>query len=314
MQPFNQRTMISRRSLRIRVFQFLFSYFKQDPLPSADYVKQQCFKSLEKTYYFYLVILSLLDEMRVLESDDIERKKNKLIQKKNEFIPFFTIQPFLVALKEYKPFYQKLTEYKVNFGNDKDWVRSIYRNFRKSDLFQSYQESEKLEPHLFQFIELFITDYLYHNDLLEHYFDEQSQFAHEDLYISLNFALKNLEEFEKHHTIKIFNLYKDEKSDKKFVENLIHYTIQNYKIFDSYIQKYSENWDLERINYTDLLLLKMCLVELIYFPDIPLKTSVDEYIEISKDYSTAQSYVFINGILVGLIKEFSEKNMIQKTP
>ncbi|GIV27696.1 MAG: N utilization substance protein B [Bacteroidia bacterium] len=306
--------MISRRSLRIRVFQFLFSYFKQDPPPSIDFVKQQCLKSLEKTYYFYLLILSLLDEMRVLETDDIERKKNKFIQKNTEFTPFFTIHPFLITLKEHKPFYQKITEYKVNFGNDKDWIYSIYRNFRKSELFQTYQESEKSEEHLFECLEMFITDYLYHNELLEHFFEEQSQFAQEDLYISLNFVIKNIEEFQNNHTIRIFNLYKDEKVDKKFVEELIQYTIQNFKLFDSYIQKYSENWDLDRINYTDLLLLKMCLVELIYFPDIPLKTSVDEYIEISKDYSTSQSYIFINGILVGLIKDLTENGMIQKTP
>ncbi len=306
--------MISRRSLRIRAFQYLFSYFKQEPYPSIEYFKQQCLKSLDKTYYFYLLMLSLLDEMRLLELNDKEKYKNKLIKAHVEFIPFFSTNPFLLALKENQLFYQKLTAHKVHFGKDKDWVYTVYKNFRKSEMFKNYSESEHSEKTALQFLEEFVTDYLYHNELVENFFDEESQFAQEDLYISLNFILKNIEEFEKQKKLEIFSLYKDEKVDKKFVEDLMHYTAQNFKVFDTYIQKYSENWDLERINYSDLLLLKMCLVELIYFPEIPLKTSVDEYIEISKEYSTSQSYVFINGILVGLIKDLREKGMLHKTP
>ncbi len=306
--------MISRRSLRIRAFQYLFSYFKQEPYPSIEYFKQQSLKSLDKTYYFYLLMLSLLDEMRILELNDKEKHKNKLIKANVEFIPFFSINPFLLALKENQLFYQKLTAHKVNFGKDKDWVHAVYKNFRKSEMFKNYSESKHSEKIALLFLEEFVTDYLYHNELVENFFDEESQFAQEDLYISLNFILKNIEEFEKQKKLEIFSLYKDEKVDKKFVEDIMHYTAQNFKVFDTYIQKYSENWDLERINYSDLLLLKMCLVELIYFPEIPLKTSVDEYIEISKEYSTSQSYVFINGILVGLIKALREKGMLHKTP
>lgn len=306
--------MISRRSLRIRAFQYLFSYFKQEPYPSIEYLKQQCLKSLDKTYYFYLLMLSLLDEMRLLELNDREKYKNKLIKTSVEFIPFFSTNPFLLALKENQLFYQKLTAHKVYFGKDKDWVQAVYKNFRKSEMFKNYSESEHSEKTALQFLEEFVTDYLYHNELVENFFDEESQFAQEDLYISLNFIFKNIEEFEKQKKLEIFSLYKDEKVDKKFVEDLMHYTAQNFKVFDTYIQKYSENWDLERINYSDLLLLKMCLVELIYFPEIPLKTSVDEYIEISKEYSTSQSYIFINGILVGLIKDLREKGMLHKTP
>ncbi|MCX8167328.1 MAG: transcription antitermination protein NusB, partial [Candidatus Micrarchaeota archaeon] len=133
-----------------------------------------------------------------------------------------------------------------------------------------------------------------------------------DLYLSLNLVSKTIDEFLKTGEIKILPMYKDEYSDKLFVEKLLNYTIQNYTAFDDYIARYSKNWDLERINYSDLLLIKMCMVELIYMPEIPLKSSVDEYIEISKEYSTPQSYIFINGILVGVIKDLQEKGMINK--
>ena len=305
--------MISRRALRIRTFQILFSYFKQSPPPSVEIVKRQCFQSLDKTYYFYLMMLSLLDEFRVLEVNDIEKQKSKFIKINDSTSSVFTKHPFFLALKNSREFYQKLSEYKVNFGTDKDWVITIYKNLKQQEFYQRYDQlNHPSKEDSAYFIEELLVEYLYNHPLVEHYFEENSQFDLDDLYLSLNLVLKTFEEFERSGYLKIFPPFKDELSDKQFVENLIHFTIQNYSTFDDIIAKYSKNWELERINYTDLLLLKMCLVEIMYMPEIPFKTSVDEYIEISKEYSTPQSYVFINGILAYIIKEFKEKGLIKK--
>jgi len=305
--------MISRRALRIRTFQILFSYFKQSPPPSVEIVKRQCFQSLDKTYYFYLMMLSLLDEFRVLEVNDIEKQKSKFIKTNDSTPSVFTKHPFFLALKNSREFYQKLSEYKVNFGTDKDWVNTIYKNLKQREFYQRYDQlNHPSKEDSAYFIEELLVEYLYNHPLVEHYFEENSQFDLDDLYLSLNLVLKTFEEFERSGYLKIFPPFKDELSDKQFVENLIHFTIQNYSNFDDIIAKYSKNWELERINYTDLLLLKMCLVEIMYMPEIPLKTSVDEYIEISKEYSTPQSYVFINGILAYIIKELKEKGLIKK--
>ncbi len=306
--------MISRRALRIRAFQFLFSFFKQNSQQSTEILKKQCFQSLDKSYYFYLLMLSLLDEFRLLEQNDIERQKNKRVKSKNQNIfPVFTQHPFLLALKNNKVFYKKLDEYKVNYANDKDWIITIYRDLKQEEFYLEYMsKNEHSQEESFLFMDTLISEFLYYNQLLEHYFEEQSQFPQDDLYLSLNIVYKTVEIFYHENTFQILPQYKDEKNDKKFVENLLSYTIQDYSVFDNYISKYSENWDLNRINYSDLLLIKMCLAELIYMPDIPLKTSVYEYIEISKEYSTPQSYVFINGILVNLIKELARKELIKK--
>lgn len=306
--------MISRRALRIRTFQFLFSYFKQDPKPDKSILKKQCFQSIDKSYYFYLMILSLLDEFRILELHQIEKQKNKWIKSEQKtFIPVFTSHPFFINLKDYKDFYQKLNEYKVNFGKDKDWTLSVYKSLIKSEFYREYtQTNEHSKDEQFQFLDNLVTDFLYNHELLEHFFEEESPFAQDDLYLSLNLLNKTISDFEKNNQLMILPKFKDEANDKKFIDNLLDYTIQNYETFDHYISKYSKNWDLERINYSDLLLIKMCMVELIYMPEIPLKSSVDEYIEISKEYSSPQSYIFINGILVGLINDLTEKGMIKK--
>lgn len=306
--------MISRRALRIRTFQYLFGYFKQDPPLSVQLIKKQCFQSLDKTYYFYLLILSLLDEFRVLELNDFEKHKKKFIKNDILPLPVFSNHPFLVALNNEPSFYSLLNSYKVNFGNDKDWVLSLYKNIKESRIYKEYLDvlKESSETDTSLFLHHILSEMLYHSELLENYFEEQSQFASEDMYLSLNLASKTVDEFYTHNKIEILPQYKDPYQDKVFVEQLIDYTVQNYEMFDNYIKKYSENWDIERINYSDLLLIKMCMTELIYMPDIPFKTSVDEYIEISKEYSTPQSYVFINGIMVGVIKEWTENGMLKK--
>ncbi|GIV30037.1 MAG: N utilization substance protein B [Bacteroidia bacterium] len=218
-----------------------------------------------------------------------------------------------MALKDNKTFYQKLNEHKVSFGKDKDWTHTVYKTLTKSDFYNTYRNLNNPDKEQQILFVREILDFLYNNELLEHFFEEESTFAQDDLYLSINITDKTIDEFENSGNLVILPQYKDEKTDKKFVEDLLLYTAQNYYIFDDYISKYSQNWDLERINYSDLLLIKMCMTELIYMPEIPLKSSVDEYIEISKEYSTPHSYVFINGIMVGVIKDLTEKGLIKKT-
>lgn len=306
--------MISRRPLRIRSFQFLFSYFKQTPTPSVEMIKRQCFQSFDKTYNFYLMFLSLLDEFRILELNELDKQKTKYIKKAEVWTPVFSNHPFLLALKEHKAFYQILQHRQVNFGKDPDWIISVYKNLKQEAFYKEYvQKKEFSREASMLFLEQVVGDYLYNNELVEHFFEEESMFPSDDLFISLNIVHKNIEEFEKNNSFFVLPMFKDEEKDRKFVEELLEYTVQQYFNFDTYIAKYSKNWELERINFSDLLLLKMCLVELIYMPDIPLKTSVDEYLEISKEYSTPQSYVFINGLLVGLIDHLQKNDLIKKS-
>ncbi len=305
--------MIYRRAIRMRAFQFLFSYFKQTPPPSLELLKKHFFQSLDKSYYFYLLILSLLDELRTIEINENEKQKSKFI-KNEESSSVFSNHPFLLALIKNKSFHQKLNEYKVNFGNDKDWVQSIYKALKKNDIYTDYiTRKDFSEENAFDFSEQLLLEFLYNNELLEHFFEDESQFAQNDLFFAINATKRTINEFKKNKVFTISPKYKDEISDKKFANELLDYTVQNYHDFDAYITKYSENWDLERIHFSDLLLLKMCMVELIY-TSVPIKTSVDEYIEISKEYSSPQSYIFINGILMTFTKEAIEKGLIKKSP
>ncbi|HNY03980.1 MAG TPA: transcription antitermination factor NusB, partial [Bacteroidales bacterium] len=105
----------------------------------------------------------------------------------------------------------------------------------------------------------------------------------------------------------------DPAEDKKFITGLFRKTIRSSEEYDGLIDARTRNWELERIALTDILLIKMALTELIHFPQIPVKVTMNEYIEISKRFSSQKSKLFINGILDKLVTDLKEEKKIVKT-
>ena len=108
-------------------------------------------------------------------------------------------------------------------------------------------------------------------------------------------------------------LYKDEEDDKEFARQLFKQTIINNTEFENAISERTKNWEVDRIALMDILILKMALTELVTFPNIPVKVSINEFIDISKDYSTPKSKQFVNGVLDKLAADFKEQGKINKT-
>ncbi len=123
--------------------------------------------------------------------------------------------------------------------------------------------------------------------------------------------LKNINDLKKTKSLKIDNLFKDE-DDEAFVLDLFRKVVLNHHKFDEVIDLKTPNWDSERIAELDLIIIKMALTEFMYFPSIPTKVSINEYLEIAKDYSTDKSSVFINGVLDKLLKDYESENKIEK--
>ena len=143
--------------------------------------------------------------------------------------------------------------------------------------------------------------------------EEQSIYWNDevDLVISIiTKTLKNLKEDQDTGEL-IYPLFKKEE-DKDFAKELFQKTIRNYKEYDQIIEENSQNWDLERIAFMDILIMKMAINEILEFPSIPTKVTLDEYIEIAKYYSTEKSNIFINGILDKVIAQLRSENRIHK--
>ena len=162
-----------------------------------------------------------------------------------------------------------------------------------------------------KFIQLLLNEFILDNDIFHHILQENSIFWLDDLpfiALFLKSQINNLTE-EKKSSI-IVDVFKNN-DDKKFAVDLFRKTINNAPEFNTLIEDKVKNWEMERIANMDLILIKMALTEVVYFKEIPIKVSFNEYIEISKYYSTQNSKVFINGILDKIVSQFKREDKIQ---
>ena len=143
------------------------------------------------------------------------------------------------------------------------------------------------------------------------YFEDKNISWVDDIPFVNTWVVKTLNRMSASKVFILGDLYKDE-SDEKFVLELFRKVILNHEKYDEIINKKTPNWDSERIADIDLILIKMAISEFLHFPSIPTKVSINEYIELSKDYSSQKSSFFINGVLDKILKEFTEAKKINK--
>jgi N utilization substance protein B len=162
-----------------------------------------------------------------------------------------------------------------------------------------------------EFIIDVLTDYLSENEVLLSLFEEQNIHWADDTFVAFNSVIRSMEDFEGNY--KVQALLKDEKDDLEFMSVLFNKVVLYRPQLDEIIAHHTQNWELERIAAMDTLLMEMALSEILYLPNIPIKASLNEYIDISKEYSTPNSKTFVNGVLDKAIAQLKSENKIQKT-
>lgn len=305
--------MLNRRFLRIKTMQALYSYFQQD---SGDIVasEKELFKSLDKIYDLYVYVLVLLTDIHHTAHLVIEENKNKRLPSKEDLDPNlrFIQNRVLVALTESGELRKEVANRKISWQNDFDLVRKLYAELKQTELFKNYMEmpqnSIKEDK---QFLISVVTEFLYQHDLLNHLFEEKNMHWADDTFGAFSMITKTIETFT--NEFRLIPLYKDKEDDMKFISTLFRKTIAGDKEYDALIDSKTKNWELERIASMDVLLMKMALAEMMNVSSVPVKVSLNEYIDISKEYSTPNSKTFINGILDKLIADLKRDGKIEKT-
>jgi len=304
--------MLSRRFLRIKTMQALYSYFKNEK-PDMKTFEKELFKSIDQVYDLYLLIINIFAGIYQNELLIIDENKNKRLPSKEDLNPNKRLasNTLLVSIAECAELKDLIEKRKLGSFIDNDIIRRIIAEIKKSAEFEAYLKLEaptlKDDKH---FLNEVIVKVLNENEVLISMFEEKSIYWTDDLYVAYNLVLKNFELFE--GKFKILPLLKDEKDDEEFVSLLFQKTILYRESNIELIQKHVKNWELDRIAEMDMLLMQMCITEFGYLPNVPVKASLNEYIDISKDYSTPNSKVFINGILDKIIFQLKDENKIQK--
>ncbi|MCC6180346.1 MAG: transcription antitermination factor NusB [Bacteroidia bacterium] len=293
--------------------QTLYSYFQQEN-PDIGIYEKELFKSLEKIYDLYLHILVLLTDIHHTAHLVIEENKNKRLPSKEDLQPNlrFIENSFLVALSNSEELKKEVNKRKISWQNDFDLVRKLFLELRQTDLYKNYLASATPSAkENKQFIVLLATDFLYEHELLNHLFEDRNIHWADDTYGAFSMVVKTIENFS--GSFELIPLYKDAEDDKQFITTLFRKTIAGDKEYEKMIDSKTKNWELDRIATMDILLMKMAISEFLHVSNVPVKVSLNEYIDISKEYSTPNSRVFINGVLDKIIAELKQENKIHKT-
>jgi N utilization substance protein B len=309
--------MLNRRHLRIKILQALYAYELSLDKNLAK-AEKELFFSIEKMYDMYLFLLMLMPEMKTIAENRIEEGKRKKLPTEEDKSPNmrFVNNHFLKQLEANIPI-QKLGEKKkINWAGQGPELRKLFKAITETEEYQAYMQLEKptYEDDKEVVIRVF-KRHLINHAALQDFFDERSIFWSDDLDLVASMTIKTLKSFSEDadEYQALLPLWKEPEDEKAFVKTLFRKTITQSDEHSALFKKHADNWEVDRIAVMDMILMKMALTEGRELKQIPIKVTLNEYIEISKYYSTPKSKNFINGILDKIFADMKTSGTIKKT-
>jgi N utilization substance protein B len=282
-----------------------------------DVIREQKFikHSILKMYDLYVLNLQLLVEVQKLAAKKMALSKKKILATKEDLKPNtkFINNTLITAIAESISVEGYVEINKLNnWELDDEYVKIIFDTLQKSDLYKKYidtlEDSFKIDK---AFVIEFFKEIIAPNTKLAEYYEDKMISWVDDIPFVNTWIVKSLSKQKLQNNFVLGSLYKDQ-DDEDFVKDLFQKTILNNKEYEKDITDKTPNWETDRIAGMDMILIKMAITEFINFPSIPTRVTINEYIEISKDYSTENSSYFINGVLDKISKEFIQSKRIVK--
>ena len=307
--------MITRRHIRLKVMQSLYSYFS-NPNNEMAIAEKGMIKDIRSVSELQLVIFSFILEIHKFAVDFMEDNKSKYIPKDDDLNPKmkFVNNRVIIAMQEDELLMKKTARLSAIWRKGElDIIRKVFVSMFKSEQYAAYLNEEKDSFKSDQkFIQLMLNEYILDNEVFIHILQERSIFWTDDLPFVAMFLKSQLNNLKENKAANlVVDVFKNS-DDKKFTIDLFRKTIYNSEEFEELVGKKVKNWELERISKMDLLLIKMALTEVVAFEEMPIRVSFNEYIEISKYYSSQKAKVFINGILDKIVSQFKREGKIKK--
>ncbi len=307
--------MLSRRHLRIKVFQVLFAAH-QNPDLGIRQAEKTLRKAIEDIYRLYLYELRMLAELQKQAVEIIEKRKIRKLPQPEDLQPNykFVQNAFLSWLNNHPLLLVQWEEHHIQLGEDRERLRKIYLEIEGDERFRTYMQSSKQDLSEDKgMVKYLYARFLTHDEALHQSYEDRSIFWADDLDAAQMMVTKTLKSFAAQTPAEggLTELIKDEE-DLDFAMALFRKCWLEGKDFEERIRNKAENWETERIALVDIVLMKMGLAELVSFTQIPVKVTLNEYIELAKEYSTPKSGVFVNGILDKLKEEMLKSGEIRK--
>lgn len=308
--------MISRRIIRTKVLQVLYAYYSSEER-SINNTEKELFFCIHKTYDLYHYLFSLVTEIADYAENRIELKKNKHQPTHEDLHPNtkFISNQLIRQLRENRQLTAYLNQSKLSWVNHPELIKELYLILTESDIYQEYINSETYSySEDRKFIEKIFNKIFLVSEELYEVLEEQSIYWNDDIEFVISVITKTIKRFNETSDsgLRLMPLYKDEE-DREFARDLLRKSIINHDDLQGLIKVHSSNWDVERIAFMDILMMQLAITEFLFFPSIPTKVTMNEYIELSKFYSTEKSRNFINGILDKTLKDLKKEGKINKS-
>ena len=291
--------------------QSLYSYLstKVNEIPVAE---RAMLKHFDEVVELKLVIISLWIQLVKHADNFYDEGKKKHLPTALDLNPNtrFVDNDIITSVRNDLDVMDKVAKFSgIWIKNDHDIVHKLFKELYQSDLYQKYIAIENKDVEVDKkFIINALNDYILKNELVHHIFEERSIYWVDDLPFIAAIIFGDIKEDKSMDTKGAFK----DSSDKEFALKLFRNTINNNSDYEEIIVKFARNWELDRIAKMDQLFLKMAFAEILSMPDLPVKVSMNEYIEISKYYSTAKSKLFVNGLLDNFVKTYTRDGKIKK--
>ncbi|MBB3187779.1 transcription antitermination factor NusB [Microbacter margulisiae] len=307
--------MINRILIRIKIVQLVFAYYKSG---EKDYksAEKELFHSIEKTYELYFYLLLLAVEITRYARLRMDNALHKFRPSDRDLAPNrrFVDNLFIAQLEQNEHFNSFIGTQKLAWTDHAEVVKSLHESMINSSLYEEYMEGSgnnyEEDKDLWR---RFFRHEVLNSELLESTLEEQNIYWCTELDFVISFILKTIKRFDqsKGSSQPLLAMYNHE-DDRDFAKQLFYDTItkgdENRKLID----EFTKNWELDRIAYMDVIIMMVALGELRGFPTIPVNVTLNEYIELAKQYSTDKSATFVNGVLDKIVEHLRQEGQLIK--
>ena len=297
------------------MLQAFYAYFQSnnEEMPKGE---KEMLHSMQRIYDLYLYLLQLFISLKRHSLIQIEESKRSTYLQQDPLVLNTTFADnSLIDIMEESATFKKLCENrKISWEGDveNDLVKKLFKQLYKTDLYKSIliskaDDFESQKDHLLKIFKEEICNF----SLLHHFFDERSIYWQDDLDHVASMVIKTIKSISSNRAFAPMDLWKDDEED--FARNLFRKAILQKENNDKVLENYSKNWESDRLAKMDTFLMNLAMTEAKEFSSIPVKVTLNEYIEISKFYSTPKSNGFINGLLDKIFDDFKKEGLMVKT-
>lgn len=304
--------MLNRRHLRVKVLQSLYAFYQSNNDDLAAGEKELLF-GIEKIRDLFLYQLSLLADLLSEEERIIGENLTKQLPTHDDLHPKrrFLENKCLLMIASNDLLNKAAREKGIGWQNEKELLRKLMLTIRDQHYYKTYVSLENTDLRDdIRFVVNMLNKSILDFEPLHSFYEEKSIYWLDDWELVNKTIIKMLKATSTSEGfLDVPGLFKDA-SDREFARELFKRTIINKAEFDQIISAKTKNWDTERIALMDMIIMQMAISEILKFQDIPVKVSLNEYIELSKMYSTPKSNVFVNGVLDKLVEDFTRQKLI----